>query len=53
MITLLSNILSICKLAHIKSTVYCPKKGTLTMICDVARYTHYYPFLGQMGTVIH
>ena len=28
-------------LAHIKSTVYCPKKGMLTMICDVAICTHY------------
>ena len=41
----------ICKLAHIKSTVYCPKKGMLTMIYDVVIRTHYL-FLVQIDTTI-
>ena len=35
-----------------KSTVYCPKKGILTMICDVVIRTHY-QLLIQIYTNIH
>ena len=35
-----------------KATVYCPKKGLLTMICDVVICTHYL-LLGPIGTVMH
>ena len=38
-------------LNHIKSTVYCPKKGMLTMICDVVICTHYL-LLEQIDTGI-